>query len=520
MNISEVVTAAHRAFVHDRLDDALILLQAVEHVPSPRLWLLRANLHRERCEPDRARAALERARTLGAGDETWLRQALMWRPIMEAEDGVRREVQQRAAALGALLDRPLDIDDPVNQLPWLDFYLAYRGAADRPLREDLSTVLRQACPDLVWTAPHVADGPSTSGKVRLGFCSSHLKDHTIGRLNQALVRGLGPHGFHVVLAVTEMKEDPLFSAMAAAADEVIVLGRDLVAARERLAAARLDLLHYPDLGMDPFLTWMAHARLAPLQTVSWGHPITTGMPTIDAFLASETLVPVGAEIQFSERVVRVPDPMVCWRPPAAPAAIPKADLGLPEGRRVYLVPQTAFKLHPAFDRVLGKILDADPDGVLALLEPSRRSWRAALEARFAQTFDPAGVVWVPRQPRRGFLNLLRTADVILDPFPFAGGHTSLEALAMGTPIITLPTDQLRGRLTHCWYRVMGLGSLSCPDEQTYVERAVAWARDGAAVRRRIELGRHLLFDRQDAVAGHAAAFHGLVAQASCVARAA
>ncbi|MFK7931359.1 MAG: hypothetical protein AB8H79_24475 [Myxococcota bacterium] len=513
MDVSEILGAAHRAFINDYLDEALVLLTAVESLPSPRMWMLRADLHRERCEPELARAALRRAVALGAGDAARLRSALMWSPIMGDSASLDAEWRRVTEDFSALERSPLILADPVVDLPWMDFYLAYRGGADRALREQLGRILARAHPSLGFVAPHVESGVPADVPIRIGFCSSHLRDHTIGRLNEALIRGLSDYGFVVVLAVPEASSDGLYAELADAADEVLVLGRDLAVAQRRLSDAHLHVLHYPDLGMDPFTMWLAYSRFAAVQTMSWGHPITSGLPTIDAFFATETLVPPDQDHQFCERVVRLPEPMVCWTPPPDPAPMGREALGLPEGRRIYLVPQTAFKLHPDFDSVLGQILDEDPDGVIALLAPSRRGWRSALETRMGRCVDLARVVWVPRQPRHGFLALLREADVVLDPFPFAGGHTSLEALAMGTPVVTCATQQLRGRLTLLWYRTMGLRELACDSVDTYVERAVRWAHDGAVVRRRIASATPLLFGRADAVAGHAAAFHSLLAQA-------
>lgn len=511
MQATEILSAAQACVRMDALDDAQTLLEALGDLPIPRLWALRADLHRERCEPEAAIAALDRAIAHGAGDWARLRQALMWSPILGDPGVLEKERARCEALLEACESRVLHLDDPVRDLPWLDFYLAYRGMDDRVFRERLGRILRRAAPSLSFEAPHVARGPSPRGKVRLGICSAHLRDHTIGRLNQALIHRLSEFGFHIVLAHVDPPRDAFAEALGASADEVIVTGRALGTAHARLAAAELDVLHYPDLGMDPFTTWLSFARLAPVQTVSWGHPITSGLKTIDAFLASSFLVPRHASDAFTERVLRLPDPMVCWTPPEAPPALARSHFGLPEARPVYLVPQSVFKLHPDFDPVLRSIARGHPEAVIALLAPRRSHWKRSIEQRLG--LPPDRLIWVARQPRPGFLELLRTADVVLDPFPFGGGHTSLEAFAMGTPIVTRATRQLRGRLTACWYRTMHLHDWIARDEADYVKRALAWGRDPAAraaAARTLHERTPRLFDREDAVAAHAAAFHGLV----------
>lgn len=69
--------------------------------------------------------------------------------------------------------------------------------------------------------------------------------------------------------------------------------------------ARLDVLLYPELGMDPLTPQLAALRLAPVQVASWGHPETTGMPTIDHYLSAELFEAADSEEYYSERLVRL-----------------------------------------------------------------------------------------------------------------------------------------------------------------------------------------------------------------------
>jgi protein O-GlcNAc transferase len=508
--VVEQSRALARAGEHEA---ALAALAPLEGLPSPRLWLLRADLHREACDTEGALAALARAGELGLPEVARLRAAFLLPPIMGDEEAIATDRARMADALAGLEARPARVAEPHRALPWLDFYLAYHGGSDRPLKEAQVRALRAACPAL--TRDLCGPARPRGARPRVGFLSSHLRDHTIGRLNEALVEGLEAHGLQVVLLQVDPPGDPMAARLAGAV-ESHVLGRDPFAARQRVAGLRLDLLHYPDLGMDPFMTWLAFSRLAPVQTVSWGHPMTTGLDTLDGFVASEGLVPPGTEEAFTEPVLRLPDPMVCWRPPEPPEAVPREAFGLPAEGTVYLCPQSPFKLHPRFDRVLAGIAQADPDGCIALMAPRAAAWTRALRARLGRHLPDVDrrVVFLPGQPRHRYLALLAAADVLLDPFPFAGGHTSLEGLAVGTPIVTWPTHQLRGRITGTWYRAMGCEDLVAEGPEDYIDRAVRLGRDGALrqrVRTRIAARRDRIFHRTEAVAAHARLFHALIA---------
>ena len=172
---------------------------------------------------------------------------------------------------------------------------------------------------------------------------------------------------------------------------------------------------------------------------------------------------------------------------------------LPAKRRLYLCPQTLFKFHPAFDDVLAGILEADPDGDLVVLQGRVPNWTAQLTARWAKRLPDADrrVHWLPAQPRPDFLRLLAIADVVLDPFPFGGGHTTYESLAVATPVVTLPDRFLRGRITAALLNRIGMKTGLVRSVDEYVRTAVDLARElecGQQARLEIRARQAELFD--------------------------
>src|SRR5262249_46786856 len=84
------------------------------------------------------------------------------------------------------------------------------------------------------------------------------------------------------------------------------------------------------------------------------------------------------------------------------------------------------------------------------------------------------VHWLPPLPREEFLSLLMACDVLLDPYPFGGGNSSYEALALGVPLVTLPAPLLRGRLTFGLYRKMGYSLASPPVRESTPSGRSRW----------------------------------------------
>ena len=295
------------------------------------------------------------------------------------------------------------------------------------------------------------------------------------------------------------QNDHLSNLMDAAADEVILLPLDVKKAREKIAEKRLDILFYPELGMDALTYFIAFSRLAPVQCKR-GFQVTMGIPNIDYFVSSDAAEPVDAQQYYSEKIVRLKGTGYYFYRPKMPKQIPdRISFGLPEDRTLYVCPQSLFKLHPDFDPVLNALLKKDPNGVIVLLEGLHPQWKALLMKRFEKTIPGAAdrIHFVPRQPREIFLNLYLLADAVIDTIHFSGGHTSLECFAWGIPVVTWPSSMLPGRLTFGFYKRMGVLDCVAWDQAAYVSMAYRLANDLAwrkAVGRKILEKSSILFE--------------------------
>lgn len=80
--------------------------------------------------------------------------------------------------------------------------------------------------------------------------------------------------------------DPRYTASADADTRSVASRDDLAGVRQAIAAERLDVLFYTDIGVEPPTYFLAFARLAPVQCLTLGHPVTTGIPNMDYFLSA------------------------------------------------------------------------------------------------------------------------------------------------------------------------------------------------------------------------------------------
>jgi protein O-GlcNAc transferase len=354
------------------------------------------------------------------------------------------------------------------------FYLAYQGYNDRQLMAQLASL---APPPPM--QPRKRQRPA-GDRIRLGFVSRYFFDHTIGQLNVGIIERLDRRRFELIVLATPGKDDALARRIRQAADRYVEVPTEMGPAVDIVAQQELDILHYPDIGMAPFTYTLAHLRLAPIQTVTWGHPVTTGLPTIDHFISCRHAETAGADSHYTERLVRLERLNVCLDRPLRCGPVRKREhFRLRDEDHVYACPQMLLKFHPLFDEALAGILRDDPRGVVVVIEDTYPERQERLQARWSRTMPDVAqrIRFIPHLPRADFLELLGCADVMLDPFPFGGGHTSYEALALGLPVVTLAGEFLRGRLAHAMYQQMGYLELVAADVQHYVRLAVRLAAD-------------------------------------------
>lgn len=389
------------------------------------------------------------------------------------------------------------------------FYLAYHEAPNRELLAKYGALCARQM--AVWqsraglTVPARRQAGNTRGrrrgKPRVGIVSAHVHEHSVwNALVRGWVEGLAAandlHIFH--LGATQDAETELARRRAGRFDAGV---RPFDAWARAIHEARLDFLLYPEIGMDATTAKLASLRLAPVQAASWGHPETSGLPTIDYYLSAQALEPADAQASYTEKLVALPN-LGCWLVPGKdePGKPPALEVAADE--LVLLCPGTAFKYAPQHDRLLAAIAQRIPRSRLVFFRSRPEPLAEKLRARLGESFRRAGadferqVTFLPWQSRASFRALLKRADLYLDTIGFSGFNTAVQAMECGLPIVAREGRFLRGRLASGVLRHLGLDELVAPSDEAYVELAATLAADRErrqALRRRIEAGRERLY---------------------------
>lgn len=385
--------------------------------------------------------------------------------ILQVRDELRRDLEELEA------DPPILVK-PEAEVGRTPFFLAYHGMDDKSDLQRIARVVRRG-----YRAAQLARASGSGGgaRLRVGLVSAYFYAHSVGRAFLRLVEGLPREEFEVILYAAPIAgpapDDPLARAFRATADRFEALGTDVEAAAAQIAHAQLDILVYPDLGMDPFTWFLAFWRLAPLQCACAGHPSTSGIDSIDCYLSDALAEPEDADAHYAERLVRVDDFFL------AVADLPVARARARATGIRYVCTQTVMKLHPDFDSTVKEILARDAGGEVLLFGDSAKRINRLVGERLARTLGSAmeRVRLLPRMDYERYLDTVHDAAVILDTPHFGGGNTTMEALALGVPVLTLPGRFLRSRYAYARLRTLELEDCIATDRVDYVERAVAIA---------------------------------------------
>jgi predicted O-linked N-acetylglucosamine transferase (SPINDLY family) len=359
--------------------------------------------------------------------------------------------------------------------------------------------------------------PDPARRLRIGYVSPDLRAHAVGQLLWPLLEHHDRRQFEVVAYSDVRVGDALTAAIKARTD----LWRDIAGltdaqVAERVRADRIDIL--VDLALHTAGNRMlVFARKpAPVQVTMLGLPATTGLETIDYRLTDPYLDPPAlSDADYTERSIRLPHCFWVFQPPDAadtyPVTPPPA---LSNGLVTFgCLNQFAKVTRPALELWV-KILQALPRSRLVLQSPPG-SHLAPVRELFAQG-GIAGerLAFVARATRREYHQRLGALDLALDPFPYNGHTSTLDALWMGVPVVTLAGRTAVGRGGVSILSNIGMTGMISHNSDQYVEIALGLAGNlGRLADHRAGLRQRLLAsplaDVQGYTADVEAAFRGM-----------
>lgn len=422
----------------------------------------------------------------------------MQRRLIEAESNYRRALELKPAYIGALTNLGINLQsqgriaeaeaywrqslalnpNQIGTQSGLLFHLNYSARAPNctyleEARKFAEMAERAARPFTDWLCD---DNPE---RLRIGLVSGDLRDHPVGHFLLALLRDSDPQQIEFIAYATQPGTDHYSMRLQPYLREWKNIGGLTDAAAAELIRGDavhilIDLAGHSAHNRLPLFAW----KPAPVQ-ISWlGYLASTGLPAIDYVLSDPYSIPAEDEQHFTEAVWRLPQTCLCFTPPQQAAEVGP----LPALQNGYITFGSFNNLTKISDDTVelwAQVLRHVPDAKL-FLKASQLN-EALVRERTIDRFAGHGidrdrlVLSPPFSDRMQHLAAYQSVDIALDPFPYPGVTTSVEALWMGVPVLTLRGGGLLARAGESIATNAGLADWIAADQPDYLRKAARFA---------------------------------------------
>jgi predicted O-linked N-acetylglucosamine transferase (SPINDLY family) len=373
--------------------------------------------------------------------------------------------------------------DPSFTTAYSNMLLIKNYVADVPGKTLLADAIQfgQIVERLANTYTNWTNSPEKGKCIKIGIVSGDLRNHPVGYFAEGVLTELANQdNLKVIVYHNSVREDELsrrIRGCCRAWYSVVEMSDQNLAFQIRQDGIDIlfDLSGHTAQNRLPLFAW----KPAPIQ-VSWlGYFATTGVAAVDYLIADPWTVPDDEEIQFTEKIVRMPETRLCFTRPD----IDIETSGLPAIKNGYITFgcfNNLSKMNDAVIELWARVLESIPSSRLFLKAMQLND--PVAQKRVALRFSKAGInpnrlILEGFSNRKDYFAAYHRVDIAVDPFPFPGGTTSVEGLWMGVPVLTLAGGSLLSR--------QGVGILSnmemtewiAHSHDEYVKRAIMHASD-------------------------------------------
>ncbi len=403
----------------------------------------------------------------------------------ETDSMVRTYIDELDALISCTtLDTPESIDNAVGGIGALaPFFLPYLGCDVKSMQAKYGAWVCSIMAAKYPKFTHPLLQRSANDKIKIGIVSNYFHNHSNWKIPikgwlEHLDRELfSIHCFHT----GEISDNATVSARSLS--DTFLQCSDLEVIATTIREHQIDVLIYPGIGMETATLKLAALRLAPIQCASWGHPVTTGMPTVDYYISSDLMEPANGDEHYTEKLVRLPN-LSIWYESAEPKqnALPAFAMpGIEKHDVMFLCSQNLLKYLPRYDFVFPEIARQVSNArfvfiasqVSELTEKFMRRLELAFQDRGLNAADH--VLVMPQLGEADFSALNARADIFLDSIEWSGCNTVFESLPFNKPIVTLPGSFMRGRHAYAILKMMGIEEAIVGSVEEYISVAVRLA---------------------------------------------
>lgn len=407
-----------------------------------------------------------------------------------------------------------------------NFYLAYQMKDDKELQKTydncLRLILRHRLGEFMKARPRRQ--PNDRTPLRIGVISPHLRNHNGSIWSLGWLKQLAEKKAYAIYCYNVGEQEDAGTARFAQLGtyrHLTLTADDPLPGLNEIINDDLDLLLFTDIGMHPRSKVLSTLRLARVQAQGWGHPVSSGSQSMDYFLSGELMETNQSDCHYTETLWRLPGTGLVYEKPIAlhDGSSLYEKLDLPKDRPLLLSLQSTFKYIPEYDHVFARIIQSNPAVMILFAGHMGCSTIAdRLADRLASACQRIGIDarhnirFLPRLDHPDFMGLFAIAHHVLDTIGWNGGNSSFQSFSLQCPVVTMPTEFMRGRHTLAMLKTMAVEELIASNVDAYVAISSRLLQDQAfyaRIKTRISEKQNLLFDDQ----AIATAFEAFVCEA-------
>ncbi len=198
------------------------------------------------------------------------------------------------------------------------------------------------------------------------------------------------------------------------------------------------LAYYPDVGMSQESIYLSNMRLAPIQAMGTGHPVSSTSKAMDYFISgAEVETAAAPEKNYDERLVLLPGLSVHPVHPSYQPAFPELD----DSVCIVNCPWAHMKNNSFMAGNLKKVLDQVEKKVCFHTYPGngmvRNNGFMATVYDYSRILPVDSFLVVEDLPYADYMARQEKGRFCLHSYPFGGGTTAVDALILGKPLVVL-----------------------------------------------------------------------------------
>ncbi len=321
------------------------------------------------------------------------------------------------------------------------------------------------------------NSPDPDRRLRIGFISPDLGQHPVGYFIVRLFENLTDEKIQTVVYSDRLADDLTDRIKKSTSLWRDIRGLPNTALIAAILDDEIDIL-FDLTGHSAGNRLLVFAcKPAPIQVTWAGYVGTTGLTAIDYLISDQYSTRRDEEEFYSEKIVRMPDGWLCYDPPDyAPEVGP-----LPFEKNTY-VTFVSFcnpaKINEEVVSVWARVLMGTINSRLLIKYKginSKYNIKRLTSLFEAKGIDHSRLILEGQASHAEILARYNEVDIALDPFPYSGGLTTLEALWMGVPVITMQGQTFASRHSLSHLSTIGLPELIAKDKEEYVRLAIELA---------------------------------------------